>query len=96
MELTVIDRVPRKVQIDLPYYCKTTAFNYKVVDEKKVIIVFRGYDLETCGIETSKNTSLAFDNPAAEISTEQEFNDAYNQVINKLNDEKGGSTVQGT
>lgn len=80
MEITIKKTVEEKVKINLPAYVKSVCHFYKVISENKAIQVTT---LE--GHQSINETSpvVAFSNTKEE-STEAEFNNAFNQIKNKL------------
>lgn len=79
----VKDITTRKVEVPLPYYSKDSAHHWKVLSPEKCIVVYSGWDLETCGVERSGSVQLAFGDDKVPC-TEQEFTDACYAVLNKI------------
>ena len=82
MEITIKKTVEEKVQITLPAYIKGVCHFYKVISENKAIQVTT---LE--GHQSINETSpiVAFSN-TKEKCTKEEFNNAFNQIKEKLCD----------
>lgn len=77
--------VETDVQIELPYFAKSSAYYYKVVDESHCIVVFRGYNDTTIGLEYRDTINSAID-PSRELGNEEEFNEWLNIVTKKMTD----------
>ena len=80
MKITVVDSVTREVEVEFPVYKKTSCHFYRVLSETDCVQVtdLGGY----YGINTTF-FSLAFSS-TNEDSTEEEFNEAFERVMNIL------------
>lgn len=80
MILKVTETKVKEVEVELPLYRKSICHFWKVISENKSIKVtdlFNNYEI------ASQNYTSAFDNDN-EDSTEEEFINAYNRVLNEL------------
>lgn len=81
MEIKINKTVEDIITINLPYYCKNSVRAYKILSEKKSLII-NTYD---AGIEVCNyipNDLLTKNEPI----TEAEFKETYNEILTKLNE----------
>lgn len=81
MEIEVTQTTKVKKEVDLPYFSKTSIHYYKVISEKRCLMVHDGSD--SCAIEERFYSSCAFNDDCTQC-TEQEFVDAFDKVMNRL------------
>jgi hypothetical protein len=82
MEFTIEKKTElvEKVKIQLPAYYKTTAHEFKIIDQHYCICVTHASD----NVQIQKTYSELPINIEADKSTEAEFNDAFMKVISEL------------
>lgn len=84
MQLTITKSSQETIQIELPYYRKGTAHFFKVVSENSCIRIQEM--ISACSISSDEFVSLAFQDGISPC-TEQEFNEAYGRVSERLRSE---------
>ncbi len=82
MEIKIKRQVEETFTLELPYYCKSVCFAYKVISEKEVLDV--AYNAST-GFGIKLETYVYNGIMDAEPITKQEFNEIYKEVLTKLN-----------
>ncbi len=73
--------IKTEVEVDLPYFSKSSAYAYKVIDENTCISVGHSEYIK-CSISESY-VSFAFDKDNEKI-TEDEFNELFNQTLKRI------------
>ena len=85
MEISVTTTTVEKVEIKLPYYCKSDCFAFAVLNEKQAIQVFNSsYGSATVG---TVHAGLPFETSLnCKPCTVEEFNSMYISASGKLQD----------
>ena len=82
MEIKVKETIEKVVTIELPYYCKSVCYAYKVISDKEVLDV--AYNSST-GIGIKIETYVYEGIVNATPITADEFNEIYTEVLIKIN-----------
>lgn len=73
--------IKRQVEVDLPYFSKSSAYAYKVIDENTCVSV--GYSEYIKAQIQESYVSFAFGEDNEKI-TEEEFNELFNQTLKRI------------
>lgn len=85
--MRITKRITAEVEIEVqfPYYSKDNVCHwYKAISETKMVKIYSSNQGYCCLDLTEFNISAAFEDTNTVI-TEEEFNDKYNEVLNKIN-----------
>jgi len=81
MEIEVTKSSTVKVEVQLPYYSKTSRHFFKVLGPDRSISIYEG--TQSCGIEIRFHTASCFDE-SNELSSEAEFKEAFERISARL------------
>jgi uncharacterized protein YpbB len=87
MKIKITETLTREVEIELPSYKKSNCHFWKIYSEEKAICVtnLEGY------YEIGEQTIQVALKSGDEESNEEEFNEAFERIFNKLKNLKDGS-----
>jgi hypothetical protein len=83
MKLKVKKEVEEEIELELPYYCKSICYYYKVLREDLVLVILPKTDSEVMELQVGPFHSRILDDRHTQI-TAAEFNEVFQSTLDGM------------